>query len=46
MTNEDVQKNDLLRKLKKPMLDLNLARHLKYKLVNSSSFDVSKVASL
>ena len=28
------------------MMELNLAGHLKYKLANSSSFDVSKVASL
>ena len=34
-------KNDLLGKLKKPMVELNLAINLKYKLANSSSFDFS-----
>ena len=31
---------------KKSKMELNLTSHLKYKLENSSSFDVSKVASL
>ena len=31
---------------RKSKMELNLTSHLKYKLENSSSFDVSKVASL